>query len=1143
MKIYKKKLIAIFLIFCSIASIIPSIKADAREPFSVRTNPDTGIMSITATAPKATTGIRYETIGFKFTLSSVPNTASAKGMTGPGLINGARLMFSDGVTKREEEEGNMVITTFTFDSAIVAEKLGLDDQGISGKTVYIHTIFRTYKIENGREVTLNSYIDTWAGIVNDQSWGTNSLSNFINYYNMQYTYPILSAPNTLYYITESGTTLKPEKSLGTIEIGQNVSWSGPAEITTTTGGKEKLYDLVGYSITTKRDTNTIVKSKSVEPGDDLTGIQSGSTKVLMSGMDIYLKYRLKDSNQQAPNPDPTDPIPIPDVDPRPIEVPEAETVSESMNMPFSSGAIRADNRSSERFTVTLGIPTTESLYTQVNTTKYLLGYNLTKRVGIETYPVRVTKDYILNWKGEDETGEIDMTETVTVEQVINIQRAYGYWEIINFDLYKISNATINNYALPGGTTTMTPSGYAAPSASTSHSSSKDVHIIPPSEVNAGVVLPAVTITGRTDKPTIPQEDFTNQADWMIPEVKVKNDSLVVNGTTILDSSLADLEAPRVNDTALSDIRQTGTGMCDDNTLYKPNQIIAATKKNGTYHTNGEVQYVRVSSVSSIYISSLKSNIVSLNSVVIHTPVYCEAIVGANNNQYVQLINPSSAIQLVLDSNSTLNDFTLKINNTGHHSSKAGYYTRDFSRSLRDPNVSYIASKNGLLRNEVRFPFDVYIKESSGDTFIKKNTWIIIDRSTATFYLPMWVQEGIYTVSCRTVAVNADNNTLDQTSEPTKNTNKNNYVATDTFKVEVSGRIYGLTLYDVTDYPMWQEVFRINNSLDLKINDRSKYPDGTNKTTYSKGYSYDYKVGTNDQYGNDTGRNSKYTFPLINSSHPLYKNIGILKTGYAVRFKLDTIGTLYSSNSAVFIKPSFYYVDANGENRQAVDLYYEESIEGKNRKLVKMGSALDQINLKYMEAGLPEVGMPQSEMKNTASILNMNYQKFISRRDAIFSYKDIRISSVFRTFVNTSYTKSVVQSEHYSNITAAGITQAMIMQQMQRWYGAYYLPGIVNAAPAGYDVYGYSAKYGIDFKESFWKKNGYIIVNFDIVTVDSNGEERLSYYKGSDNMWQREGAPLSKTDNKDTTFQFEYGDFIMYYTDKSVQDDYSPGGIY
>jgi hypothetical protein len=130
---------------------------------------------------------------------------------------------------------------------------------------------------------------------------------------------------------------------------------------------------------------------------------------------------------------------------------------------------------------------------------------------------------------------------------------------------------------------------------------------------------------------------------------------------------------------------------------------------------------------------------------------------------------------------------------------------------------------------------------------------------------MWVTEGIYTVYCRIVAVNASNSMLSQTSEHRANRNNSNYVATDTFCIEVSGRIYGLDIYDVTDYPIWEEIFRIPNSLKLKQN--YDYQDGINKYSYSKNYSYDYALGTKDLYGNSTGRLPQYTFPLVKGSHP------------------------------------------------------------------------------------------------------------------------------------------------------------------------------------------------------------------------------------------------------------------------------------
>jgi len=836
-----------------------------------------------------------------------------------------------------------------------------------------------------------------------------------------------------------------------------------------------------------------------------------------------------------------------------IEIPKEETISVSMNTPFATGNIRADSRGSERFFVTSGIPTTESLYTEVKATEYLMGYTLKKQVGIETYPVTVTKEYILEWEGEDEDGEIGMSETVVVEQVVNIRRAYGYWEIINFDLYKIESASILNYTLPNGSTTMTPNyneGYSPPNVITQHSPFKEAHLVIPDEIKNGINLPTETLVGGTQKPNISEEDFTMTADSMIPNLLVKNDTIILNGTVVMNDTPSEIEGPRINDSFLASLRIEGTDKCNENVLYKPGQVIEATKKNGTYHSSGVINYTRINSVNSKYTANIQSNIEGLSTVVIHTPVLCEANVTSDNGQYVQLINPTSAVQLVLDPVSSLNDFTIRISNYGLHTNKQGYYTRDFSQSLRDPSITYMATKNGVLKNEVKFPFDVFVKQSSGDTFVKKNTWIVLGRSTVTFYLPLWVVEGTYTIACRSVAVNADTSKLDQLSEVSANTKLMNYVATDTFEVEVSGRIYGLSIYDITGYPIWEEVFRVKNSLDMKINFPDRYPDGTSKTTYNKGYSINYTLGTNDQYGNDTERSAKYTFPIVNSSHPLYQNIGVLKTGYMVRFKLNTIGTMYSSGNSIKIKPTFYYVDANGKNRTRVDLYYEESIEGKNRKMVKVGSDLDKINIKSIEVGNPYTGIPTDELKNTASILDMKYSEIMSRWDYVFTFNNINIPSTFRTFINKEYMNTVVNSNQYSEIQAAGITTNILMKQMQSWFGSYYIPAIVHAVPQGYDVYDYASKYGVNYKEDFWKTYGYIIVNFDIVTVDSSGNERLSYINasnylnsGNNSMWLTEGAPHSKTDNKGVTFDFKAGDFIIYYTDKSILNDYGSSGLY
>ena len=121
--------------------------------------------------------------------------------------------------------------------------------------------------------------------------------------------------------------------------------------------------------------------------------------------------------------------------------------------------------------------------------------------------------------------------------------------------------------------------------------------------------------------------------------------------------------------------------------------------------------------------------------------------------------------------------------------------------------------------------------------------------------------------------------------------------------------------------------------------------------------------------------------------------------------------------------------------------------------------------------------------------------------------------------------------------------------MQRWYGTYKLPTDLHAVPTGYDVYDYLRKHGIDYGEDFWLKNGYIIVNFNIVTIDDHGKEHLSYINannylnnGNCSMWVTEGAPLEKEDYKGNKFNLKAGDSILYYTDKKSSDDYT-GNLY
>lgn len=952
-------------------------------------------------------------------------------------------------------------------------------------------------------------------------------------------------PNTfsVNVVLKSGT-----KTLSTIEAAKSAR-GGTAfnyNISATyRAGDGTDYSYIG-SCDVSYKANGSTKTESVNAVSKITHTLPNADK---NSIVTFVLYYAKGPVPPTPTPTPSAPTPTPPIPE--VVVPEPDYASLEYTFVNTEGIIEADIKNTQRFIARQGIPTTESLYAEAKATEYIVGYNFIKRVGMKSYPVTVRKEYIYDYPDPVED------ESVVVEQTFTVNRAYGYWEIIDFGLYEISNAVFTNAALPGGSVTITPnpSLYSTPSAYVSHYSSESYHLTPPIQATTGITLPSETIPvdDKMDKPSLPEENFEWYALSMTDQITVRNDTVVWNGTTVMDGSPVMYDTYGINSSV---IRQC-TSMTKDNALYRSGLVIEATKNNGDYGSTGTITY---SAKACVNRSSTMVYGMSVNNVIIHTPVYCDGIMTADNDRWVQLLNPTEgAVALVLDEDNTLNDFTIRISNTGTHSPRLGYYYRDLAWCLRDTSISYMARKNGVLRNEVRFPFDVYQDVNndgvkSNDKFIRAGTWLTIGHTEPRFYLPMWVQEGVYDVECRSVAVNVgDRITYTQVLA---NTNRAYYVATDTIRVEVSGRMYGLTIYDLSDYPIWENVFRAKNSSILKINQPDKYPSGTNSLIYNALKSYDYTVGTCDQYGNPTGRNSKYTFPLVNGSHAEYKNQGILKTGYMVRFKLTTIGEMYSDACKVVVVPTFYHVDNKGQNRQMVDLWYSEEIYGKNQNLVKVGSSLDLSNIKYQTVGDLNFAIPENELRTTADIRNEKYGTYIWIRSALFNFSKITIPYYFRTFTNTEYLSAIKALPSYSDVRDYGIKDNTVVKTKQNWYGEYYIPNNVHVAPAGTDVLGYSKNVkGIDYTESFWLKDGYIIVNFNIYTVDSHGQRRLSYTNKANyqnylnggtpccSMWIKENPTPSKKDYSGTTFDFYAGDFIMYYVKHKAGDDYKSKAIY
>ena len=829
-----------------------------------------------------------------------------------------------------------------------------------------------------------------------------------------------------------------------------------------------------------------------------------------------------------------------------VAVPAPEPpITMALDSPSPYGVINGDKYNASYFSSRDGISTTESQYVYVKTKDYLLGYSLVNKTGKVAFTVPVSMTYTLEFytaTPEEFGGPKEVTDTYTDTQYITVERAYSYWEIASLEYYIPSSANVLNYSLPNGKVVLhANSGHlSVPSLSTSSSS----HIILPVQATEGIHLDndKPVRSGNSDRPEVEVEDLAVYAFEMTDMLSVRNDYLSFGGSLVMSDSVSNTVTGRPSVSSMVH----SSNITYDKVLYTEDQVVDALKINGIYRSSGNVIYSRHSN--SVNASTSKSYDVAVNDVIIHTPVICEPIIQADNDKWVQLINPTEgAYHLVLDTDTNLNDFTVRISNKLPHSARLGYYERDFSRSFIDPvNISYIAKKQDIVRNEMKLPFDVYIdtlndKDSVNDEFIKAGTWIVLGRDTYRFYVPLWVQEGTYTAQFRSIAVNGEDK-LDKT-ETTRNTNRNNYVATATRTFQISGRMYGLTLYDVSDEGRWRDVFRLKDTMLFKYFEGAI--DGTKRTNYHDDYAYYYKVGLNDQYGYQTGRYNRFTLPLLNGSHPKYKNVGVIKTGYAFRFMLDTIGEMYSSASKIRIVPTFYHVDEEGRNRQLVDIYYNEEFNGKNQLLVKIGQGIDLANLQQGLVGNLYSRIPEAELRHTARVLGTTYSKIYNQYGPMYTYSDIRITNQFRTFIGLDYATHIASLPSFSKVNEqVKQTELSLSKYMQRWYGTYKLPTNIHAAPLGYDVNDHLKKYGIDYQEDFWLRDGYIIVNFNIESYDKNENRNLSYTNGYNylnnghcSMWVTEGGTVEKKDNTDATFSLRAGDVVFYYTSKKHSDDY------
>lgn len=775
-----------------------------------------------------------------------------------------------------------------------------------------------------------------------------------------------------------------------------------------------------------------------------------------------------------------------------------ESIGEQMGAelldPNPYGVIGADARYSEQYDVLQGIPSTETLYANVYTDDFLLGYGFQKKSGTKTYPVTVTKTYYLSWTEKESDGEggfkeVSRSDTRAVTKNYNIKRPYSYWIINNIDYYKIARAEIRNSALPSGGITLTPSSYAVPTLNFTHFQAESSHLKP--APNKGHVSLSASLSGGSSRPSVPAQDFTGQAEAAVGRIQVQNDSLDFDGITVMNTGW---RADKTEEPASIETYPEEIG---EEVLYRFGMVIHKDTSNGTKSSSGTLHYERVKALNPRKGASLSYPIASLNEVLVHTPVVCDAAVSSQA-RYNQMLSPHKGrAALVLD-----RPFTLSFPTVGDHLYIDGYGYRDYERYMKS--------------REVRFPFDVY----QDKTFYQAGTWITITREYTEFYLPIWVDEGEYRIECNAASINGEANHALDRKENLANLELSNYTAVDSIQVEVSGRLYGLSLYDISDYPIWQSVFRKPDSLELT--------------------GFLYKTGIKDQNGDKTGQKPQFTFPVFKGSHPDFPNIGTVKTGYAVRFFLSSIGNMDGEKDYIRIAPRFYYVSEDGSKRVEADLYYTETVAGREQRLVKAGSDRDRQNVKVRRTGDEYLSISGEELLVKAFLEHKNVGELVLEENRLFTFTNMMIPKGLRMYTGMHHTPT--------GSLPASVDPVKAAKSKQKWYGEYYIPSKVYAAEKGMDVEGYAKNHRIDFKENFWLKDGYLAVLFDIETIQE-GKRHLSYINGNNakfgycNMWKMEGFSNQKTDPSGNLFEFQDGDFVFYDLGRSAAKDYKSGGTH
>ena len=787
--------------------------------------------------------------------------------------------------------------------------------------------------------------------------------------------------------------------------------------------------------------------------------------------------------------------------------PEPGRTLEGKHMdPTATGVIKADARGSEPFDVLKGIPTSESLYGNVFSKDYLVQNKFVEMSGTCTYTVVVEENWTLTWLDPREVPTAD-GGTRTVYDVprskpdvrrptYQVVRPYSYWAIDELSVYNLKKATLMQYAFSGSQISIEPSGYVPPEFQ-----AETTGYFYPANNPSPVIAPSRSKDGGTSEPSMDEDNLQSIAEAAVPDVQVENDSLIFKGQTIMNKQRVAKSGPQPGNIP-------APGEIGKDVLYSPYNYIPSNKVNKKDEVStGKIEFIMAAGSINTEEEELEYEINGINTVTVHTPVVNYSAVS-DDQPHNQKTKPNmSRSALILD-----RPFIVRIPTSGQHLDVAqypGYGNRDYAKYFRT--------------KQVRFPFDVYNESKS--QLIPKDTWIDIPvyQLDTTFQLPVWVDEGDYQVYFRNIAENAPEG---YSYEQDANLNLVNHAAVDQVSVEVIGRLYDFHITDIADYN-WERVFRT-------------FIGSKDSTGVS------YWVGQNGIDGAPRGNNEPYTLPIRAGSNPLtgMKNVAV-KTGYHFKFDFKTMGNMFGTKDGIRITPTFTYVSKNGGAPIPVDLYYKTN----DQPFIKIGSPEDK-DERYVILNERLRSVPQGDIKNAGY---WRYDQYLTADQQAGTDRDLYM----RNYV-LKYTKKPTPVGGYAQLllpeqlktligpkeipSNATVTPERANASIQQWYGEYSIPADSYVVAQGTDLAEYGRFHGgLTDKSPIFLKDGYIVVNFDIESIQNGNlqDPHLQYINAPlMNQWRLEGYRPNILDSFMNVFNLRDGDIVFYNADQSSRDDFS-----